>query len=266
MSKNRVVVITDCVDVAANEIRAVLISEIDKMGAGDRVEIEPIICAKEFSLVNGAFLTRLMADNYQPNNTIFLVILNPLTTERKDRARIVGETQNGFKFVGENTGTLGWLIKDFGVKQIYESSREGLNGQGFISFGGKYIHTPIAAKIASGIELDTLGKAFDVNRIIYTDFEIGTVLHVDNFGVPKIFNKLPSSISEGDQFEIFVNDEKKCEAVYAHSMKTLPDNSWAIYSGSSIGNLTEIGKVRCLTTAKDLGADIGNIISWRKKA
>ncbi len=263
MSKIRLVVITDCIDVAANEIRAVLVSELEKIGAEDKVEVEPIVNAKEFSLINGAFLTRLMADNYQPNNTIFLVILNPLTTERKDRARIIGETNNGFKFVGENTGTLGWLIKDFGVKQIFESSQEGLKGQNFISFGGKYIHAPIAAKIASGIPLSELGVPFDSQRLSYPTLEDGVVLHIDNFGVPKIYTKLDNP-SDGDKYEIFVNNTKRCEAIFTFSMKALPDNTIAIYYGSSINNYTELGKVRCLDTSKELDINIGDIIKFDK--
>ncbi|MBU2265395.1 SAM-dependent chlorinase/fluorinase [Patescibacteria group bacterium] len=264
MGKNRIVVITDCSDIAANELRGVLISQIEKLGAEEVIEVEPVVYAKEFSIINAAFLVRLLADIYIPERIIFLVVVNPLSTERENRARIIGETNNGIKFVGENTGTLGWLIKDFGIKQIYESSKIGLAGKEFVSFGGKYIHAPIAAKIASGINLQNIGIPFDNNRISYVNFELGTVLHIDNFGIPKIFNKLEDQ-NEGEIFEVYVNGEKKCEAVYAHSMKALPDNSWAIYHGSSIDGLTEIGKVRSLNTAKELAIDIGSIITWRKK-
>jgi len=263
MNKTRLVVITDCVDVAANEIRGVLVSELAKLGAEDKVEIEPTVNAKEFSLINGAFLTRLMADNYQPQSNVFLVILNPLNTERKDRARIIGETKNGFKFIGENTGTLGWLIKDFGIKQIFESSKEGLNGQGFISFGGKYIHAPIAAKIAAGIPLSELGITFNQQRLIYPPLEDGVVLHIDNFGVPKIYTKLDNP-ADGDRYEIYVNNVKKGKATFTFSMKALPDNTLAIYHGSSINNYTEIGRVRRLDTSKELGLNIGDIVKFKK--
>lgn len=261
--KNRIVIITDCVDVAANELRAVLVSQLETLGTEVKVDVEPIVQAKEFSLVNGSFLVRLMASSYLPQSTTFLIVLNPLNSERKDRARIIGETSNGFKFVCENTGIIEWLLKDCGISQLYESSREGLNGVGYISFGGKYIHAPIAAKVASGIALSTLGTPFSQNRLAHLEIKEGTVLHIDNFGVLKI-NSILNQPKEGDNFEIYVDGIKKCVAVYAHSMKTLPDNCWAIYNGSSNLGLTEIGKVRSLSVAKELGAKIGNIIKWKQ--
>jgi len=262
--KNRIVTVTDCTDVAANEIRAVLVSELEKIGKADRVEVEHFVFAKEFSLENGAFLVRLMADNYNPHSTTFLVILNPLRTNRADRARIVGQTQKGHKFVGENTGILSWLIQDFGVKEIYESNKVGLDGKTFISFGGKYVHAPIAARVAAGFDLKTLGSDFDTERITKLDLKDGTVLHIDNFGVPKIFGGFESDLKEGDLLDIYVNQEKRLTAVFTDSMKNLADDTWTIYRGSSLSNLPEIGKVRSLETARELDVKIGDIISWKK--
>lgn len=259
--KKKVVVVTDCVDVAANEIRATLISELIKLGKEKKVEIEPIVEAKEFSVINGAFLVRLMAEVYPPKETVFLVILNPLSTNREDRARIIGETKNGFKFVGANTGTLSWLMKDFGIKEIYESSRKGLRGKQFISFGGKHIHAPIAAKVASGIKLIKLGKKFDKKRLTYLKLDRGTVVHIDNFGVIKIFGDL-NNLKEGDKVKIFIKNKFNRFAIFTKSMKNLPNNSLAIYPGSSLNNLPEIGKVRSLGTGKELGVKIGDIVRW----
>ncbi len=260
--KNRIVVITDCTDIAANEIRAVLISELEKINKIDSVEVEPFIHAKEFSLVNGAFLVRLMADNYRPNTTTFLVVLNPLKTNRIDRARILGKTKNGFRFVGENTGVFGWLIQEFGLNEIYEFGKKGLDGKGFVSFGGKYIHSPVAARVASGIDLSLLGSRFNKARVTNISFPEGTVLHIDNFGIPKIYKEIPEELKEGTIVEIIVNGIKRLEAVYTHSMKNLPDNTWALYKGSSLNNLSEIGKVRSLNTQNELGISVGDVIQW----
>ncbi len=264
MLKNRIVVVTDCVDVAANEIRGAIFSELDRLGTSERIEVEPPIFAKEFSIINGSFLTRLIGDSYPSTTTTILGVLNPLQTDRKDRARIIGETKNGLKFVGENTGLFGWLIRDLGLKEIFESSREGINGADFISFGGKYVHAPIAAKVASGVSLHEIGTTFDPERITYCDLKEGTVVHVDNFGVPKIFSKL-TNLVEGQLVEIFVNDEQKGIATYTHSMKNLPDGTLAIYLGSSLHRLTEIGIVRSLETAVKLNIKVGDIVTWKTK-
>lgn len=261
---NRIIIITDCIDVAANEIRAVLIAELSKLKKDKKVEIEPIVKAKEFSIINGAFLIRLMAEIYPPKKTIFLVILNSLKTDRKERARVIGETKNGIKFIGANTGTLSWLIKDFGIKQIYESSQIGLSGEKFISFGGKHIHAPIAAKIAAGTDLKKMGVKINRNRLTYLDIKDGTVVHIDNFGVIKIFGEL-NNLKENDKINVLVNNKKRCVAIFTKNMKNLPDNTWVLYSGSSLNNLPEIGKVRNLNSAKELGVKIGDIIKWKIK-
>ena len=115
--KKYIVVISDCADAAFNEIRAQILKEIDTAKSNDDIIVEPLVAAKEFSIIDGAFLTRLMAELYPPEKTIFLVILNPL---QKRPRRIIGETKNGFKFVGADTGTLSWLFEDFGIKEVYE--------------------------------------------------------------------------------------------------------------------------------------------------
>ena len=259
--KKRIVIVTDCIDAAANEIRATLVAELVKLGKELQVDIEPEIKVQEFSVISGNFLVRLMAEIYPPKDTIFLVILNPLNTNRKDRARIIGETKNGFKFVGANTGTLSWLFKDFDIKEIYESSTKGLDGKKFISFGGKYIHAPIAAKVASGVPLMKLGKKFNQKKITHTKLKKGVVLYIDNFGVSKFFGDL-KNLKEKDKVKIFINNNFKCDAIFTKSMKNLPDQTWAIYPGSSLG-LPELGKVR-ENGAKELNIKIGDIITFKK--
>lgn len=258
MRKNRIVVVTDCRDVAANEIRATLITELESLNASERVEVEPIVEAKEFSVINGAFLVRLLAEVYNPKTTIFLVVLNPLQTDRPDRVRIAGQTKNGFRFVGENTGTLGWLIKDFGISKIYETVREGLDGKSFISFGGKVFHAPTTAKVASGFPLKRLGLPFPANRITYPSLEKGMIVHIDNFGVAKIFKQAPK-LTEGTKIKVLINGKRKVEAVFTISMKNLPDRTWAIYPGSSLNNLLEFGLVRD-NAARELSLAIGDTI------
>lgn len=257
--KQRIVVITDCKDVAMNELRATLAINLERLNADRKVEIEPIIEAEEFSITNGNFLIRLMANIYNPKITTFLVVINPLKTNRQDRARIIGQTKNGFKFVGENTGTLSWLIKDFGIKEIYESSQKGLDGKEFIPFGGKFIHAPIAAEIASGVPLKKIGNYFDSKKITFIDVQEGTILHIDNFGVAKIFMR-EINLSEGSIVKILINKKYRLEARFTHSMKNLPDETWAIYQGSSLDGLFELGLVRA-NGAKKLSFRIGDIVT-----
>jgi S-adenosylmethionine hydrolase len=253
----RIVIITDCKDVALNEIRATIFSEI-KPGKEFEIEIEPVVKVKEFSIVNAAFQLRLLAESYKPKDTIFLVIVNALRTDRKDRARIMGETENGFKFVGANTGALNWLIEKYGLKKLYEFDRKGLTGKDFVSFGGKYFHAPMAAKIALGAPLSELGEKRDISFL--TDFKIeeGTVLHVDNFNTLKIKASI-KDYHEGDKIKV-KSKGKEIIAIFTKSMKDLPDNTWAIFNGSSLNGFPEIAKVRSLDAAKKLNIEVGDIV------
>lgn len=260
---NRIVIISDCEDVAFNEIIATIQSFLKK-GELDKVKIEPLVKAKEFSIVNAAFLLRLMAECYDPKNTIFLIIVNPLRTDRRERARIMGITKNGFKFIGENTGVLSWIINDFGLKCVYEFNRENLTGKDFISFGGKYFYAPMTANIVNGKKMEKLGKKFNKNLLINLDIKDGSVVHIDNFNVAKIKGKIPKEWKEGDDIEILMPNNKKLLAKFTNSMKDLPDNTLAIFRGSSLNNLPEIGKVRSTDGVRNIGIKIGDILIFKK--
>jgi S-adenosylmethionine hydrolase len=249
--KKYVVVVSDCRDVAYNEMRRRVISECEKLGNYD-VNVEPLVSAREFSIINGAFLTRLMADLY-PSGTIYMVILNPL----KDRpARIFGETLSGHVFEGANTGTLNWLIEDFGLKELYE-----IRDPGYFPFGGKYIHAPTVAKIASGVPYEEIGERRDRNFLIDFAIDDGTIVHIDNFGLMKIKGETPQ-YKNGSRLKIYVNGKETVEAIYTKRMMSLDDGMWVLYPGSSLNHMPELGKVRCKDGAEVLGVKIGDKISW----
>lgn len=246
--KKNIVVITDCSDIAYSEIRATILKNLNT----EEINIEPVVAVKPFSIVNGNFILRLMAESY-PEGTIFLVILNPM---QKRPERIIGKTARGdFLFMGANTGVFTWFLKDFGINEIYE-----YNDPGFLPFGGKFVHAPAIAKIASGSKLSDLGKTFPESQILKLKIEDGTIVHIDNFGLIKFTGSVKAS--EGDIFEIFVNNIN-IEAVYTKRMMDKPDNTWVIYDGSSLG-LFELGKVRA-NGAESLGLKEGDIIFYKKK-
>lgn len=260
--KTRIVTITDCTDIASNEIHATLVTALDNLNVSDKVVVEPTVYCQEFSLLHCAFLTRLLADSYSPSSTVFLVIANALPTSRSKRARIVGRTKEGYKFIGENTGAFSWLFKDFGIEEVYEASRKGLDGQEFVSFGGKYFHAPNAALVASGKKLSTFGLAFPRKKLVTLDIPMGSIVHIDNFGVVKIKSEMPA-LNEGEFVQVFLNRKHLFNAVFTYSMKNLPDNTQALYKGSSF-SLLELGCVRNIQTNKQL-FKIGDIISFRKE-
>jgi len=255
--KRRIVIISDCKDVAYNEMRQSIQNYLDKYNKLNlEIEIEPFVPIANFSMINATFLARLMADIY-PSGTIFMTIIG----STKDKThRIFGETKSGHIFVGANTGIFSWLIKDFGLKCAYLFKE-----QGWISFGGKYASPKITAQIACGKKYGEIGsplpKNIALNKI---NIPLGTIVHIDNFGLMKI-NQHPLKIKEGTKVDIYLNSIKKLEAVCAERMMDYNDGQWVLYNGSSLNHLPELGRVRMDTSDKDLNAKVGDIITWRIK-
>lgn len=250
MNKKNVVVITDCKDVAFNEMRRIVINECSKLGV-DEVEVE-LVSVAEFSLINAAFLTRLMAD-YYPEDTVFSIVINP---QKHRSARIYGELNNGIKFFGANTGALSWALNDFGYKSLYE-----VHDPGFISFGGKYVHAPNVAKLAASEPMDSFGKPFNKEDLAILNIDEGTVVHIDNFGLLKIMGETPK-FEEGQKFKISINGEEKFEAKFSNRMMTQDDKDWVLYAGSSLHSLPELGTVRYAEGYKEFGIKIGDKVTW----
>jgi len=246
--KKRIVFITDCADVAYNELRGVILDNIKS----DEIIIEPVVSVMPFSIINGNFVLRLMAEAY-PEGTIFSIILNP---SRERPARLIGKTKKkGIYFMGANTGVFTWLFKDFGVEELFE-----LNDPGFFPFGGKYVHAPAVAQIAMGKRLKEMGHQFNIEKVVKIDTPTGTIIHIDNFGLMKFIGEL-TGLNEGDKLEVNING-KILKAVYAERMMSQETGEWVIYPGSSLG-LPELGKVR-ENGAKELNAKVGDIITFKK--
>lgn len=246
--KKRIVFITDCVDVAYNELRGVILDNLKS----DEIIVEPVVPVAPFSIINGNFVLRLMAEAY-PEGTIFSIILNP---SKERPARLVGQTkEKGIYFMGANTGVFTWLFRDFGIEELYE-----LNDPGFFPFGGKYVHAPAVAQIATGKPLKDMGHPFDIEKVVKIDIAGGVIVHIDNFGLMKFTGEL-TGLNDGDKLEVNVNGET-LKAVYAKRMMSQETGEWVIYPGSSFG-LSEFGKVR-ENGAKELNVKIGDIITFKK--
>lgn len=247
--KRKVVVLTDCVDVAWQEIRGSIYSNSKDYD----VQIEPVVPVDSYSIVNVNFLVKLIAEIY-PEGTIICVIVNPLKIRTE---RIVGVTERkNIIFEGTNTGAFGWLVDDFGCKELYE-----LFDPGFVPFGGKYVHAPAVGKLASGIEPKELGNSFDIAKLRHVEMPEGTVMHVDNFGNLKLFHRFKEGTKDGDNYVININD-LEMPVIYNTRMMARDDGEIIIYPGSSFG-FTEIGTVRG-NFAQEYNVKNGDLVKIRK--
>ncbi|OJX09503.1 MAG: hypothetical protein BGO77_06225 [Caedibacter sp. 37-49] len=257
MNRN-IVIFTDCVDIAFNELHQTINGELDKLGINE-FKIAPLVAVREFSIEAASFSIRTLADLY-PSGSVFLCVVNP-TKQLDGDYRIFGETNHGITFVGDNVGYFNWMIKDFGLKYLYKNKiTQDKNSK---SFGGKQVGAPTVAKIVSGVSLDELGRKASEADLCEFSIPSGTIVYCDNFGLIKIkFDNLDfSNFKVGQKIRIFVNGDYKLDATYAVKWKLQPDGTWVFFSSSSsMGSMAELGKIKSPNSAAELGVKEGDLI------
>lgn len=256
LTRRKIVIFTDCNDIAYNEIYQTLDRNLYESGMTD-YQIDPFVAIPNFSVINAAFQIRLLSELYGPES-LFLVIMN---SQPDNPERIFGRTKNGIYFVGNNSGYFNWMFKSFGMAYLYKNHIDRTIDSR--SFGGKYVQVPTACNILAGKDLKDLGTPAD--NSLLKDFTIspGTVIHCDNFGLMKIYYSTDLNFPEGQRLQISVNDIPCCEAIYSDHLKCHPDGIWVLFKGSSLGGLPELGKVRSQNSAKTLNVKVGDQISWK---
>jgi S-adenosylmethionine hydrolase len=252
------VIVTDCVDVSFVEMHQSLLNQLDKYGITD-VRISPMVPVKNFSVINAAFNIRLLADIFPPSKTIFIVVVHGI---QSSPARIFGQTKHGLIFVGNNSGYFNWLIEDFGLASLYENKiNRTIDGR---SFGGKYVQIPTAAKIIANVSFEELGLERSSEFLGTYSIPVGSVIHIDNFGLMKIRTAKLTEFNEEEKLQIYINGVPKIVANYTEKMKNQPDGEWVLFNGSSLYGLPELGRVRSQHSAQELNVIEGDIITWSK--
>lgn len=258
--KRRIVCVTDCIDIAANELRATLLRESFH---DDEIVVEPFAPVRpNFSTINANFVVRLLAESY-PEGTIFVAVCNG---DKIRATSVVGRTKHkGMCFVGRNNGSWDWLTRDFGLAELVNideqygrDSRTDPNG--FVSFAGKYTTAPIAARVAKGTPLLEFGQPTTAAEITRFDLADGTIVHVDNFGLMKFTGPLERP-EEGAHYRVELNG-RTIAATYSRRMMSNETGDWVLFPGSSLG-MYELGMVRG-HGADAVGASVGHIVKIRR--
>ena len=267
-SKVIIVPISDCVDVANNEIRGELYKNFieDNINLND-VVIEPVAPVEPMSIINAAFIVRLLADAYPGEyKTILYVVVHHL---REQPERIVGITKDKkIVFVGRNTGAFYWLAKDLGIDKVYI-----IPETRYVPFGGKSVYPHYISKIIKyNMDFDLLVnkgilKQTDPSIIRKINIIKGTIVHIDNFGLCKIFEYKDTlyelGYKEGDIIKIkSIKTNRIYYARFIDKLREGDDNEIVIYPGSSLGGLLEIGVVRGEYGCRQLGFRVGDIIEF----
>ena len=117
------------------------------------------------------------------------------------------------------------------------------------------------ADILNGRKINTLGKIFSKEKIRKANIVNGTVVHIDNFGLIKIYGKIPNNLTIKQKVSIRTSRGHEFTAIFDNRMMNNPDNSWVLYPGSSLWGLPELGKVRA-NGAAELGIIEGDKIDF----
>lgn len=255
--KRKIITITDCSDVASTEIQLALLSGLNEYGIENTTQILPPASAENFSIANAAFCTRLLYD-YCVNGDLILVIANATSS---NPLRIFGETNDGVFFVGNDSGYFSWLFGDKGVKSVYKNALD--RNIEKRPFGGKYVQVPTACKIMANVDFNALGSLMAVSDLNTYSVTEGMVVHIDNFGLVKIYSKKSLNYADGTQLEIYVNGVERGVATFTSSMKRCLDGAFVLYRGSSLEGLPELACVREKNTAKKLNIHLHDTVSWK---
>lgn len=264
MTNKNIVIVTDCKDIALEQVKARLTS----MLPNDKLTFFNLI-TPPFKINNGLFLSKIISEEIpHGEDTLFLAIINPLKTKPK---RIFGKLKNGTWFVGANTGVFSLLFKEFGIEEVYEGKN-----QNHYPFGGLHIHTIIAGNLLKGVQKKELGNKIDRNNILQITPSKGEVIHIDNFGLIKIWAKMKDfDFIEGNKVKIkAIKANRIFEGIFSNRMMDYENNALIVYPGSSLldrskfdnveeyrkSGLIEIGLVRNPNSAKELGISLGEII------
>lgn len=250
----RVIIVSDCTDVAFLELCLAIEKSAFAISPGADIRIGPLVPAQRFSEINAAFLVRLVAELAAPG-TLILCVANSL---RHRTERLVGRTARGdLVFAGANTGALGWLTRDLGVRECFE-----IEDPGFVPFGGKAVHAPVVGAVAAGKPLASAGVPFPPDAVRRTPVAEGDIVHIDNFGNAK-FPFRADGLCHGDRLRVEVGG-RRLEAVYGTRMMDEEDGTWVVYPGSSLG-LHELGQVRARGLL-DLPCGAGHRLRVRRAA
>lgn len=251
----RVVIVSDCSDVALNEMRGVMHQEWAETGRS--VPIEPLVVVDHFSEVNASFLTRLVAKNY-PAGTVIYTLVSKSHNLRSSHQVVWGETLSGHIFIGSNFGYFGWLVRDLGLKRMFE-----IRDIPPVNFSGRTYIAPIVARIAAEDESQDTLHPFGEELLDDVPMSRGTVVHVDNFGNVKVLADLGAA-RDNDVLDLELNGRSLCHSTVIETQVYLQRVQGVVvmYRSTSFDSMTDIAMVRG-NFADRYGVRVGDVLTWR---
>lgn len=137
-----------------------------------------------FNILEAAFVLKSAFSGF-PEGTIHIVSVDPQSS--MDKQTLVMKFR-GHYFVGPDNGVMS-LIREQEPCEVVAVEREDLPGMARgKSFRARNVHAPVAAFLANGGEMETLGSPFAMRESLWGDPSInansmrGIIMHIDHFG------------------------------------------------------------------------------------
>ncbi len=170
------VLVTDCGDMAAATMHATVSAR-----AKPSFDVLPIVTVRPaFSVVNANYLTRRIADSL-PAGSIISVTVSPGAAVPQC---VAGRTAvRELHFVGSNVGGFDWLVRDFGCAELVELDVDVASG----GFRGREHKLALAARLAAGERVASLGKPLAPAAIRQIEPVVGMIQHISRTGDEIVF-------------------------------------------------------------------------------
>ena len=165
------------------------------------------------NLFSASFVLQSAIDFF-PKNTIHLVVVDPgVGSQRKAIVMVCNKSY----FVCPDNGVLTGVLSRYKPEKVYSltNSKYWLSQKVSNTFHGRDIFAPVAAHLANGIPLDSLGEPIDSNNLIKLslptmeimgDTIIGAIHYIDIYG--NLITNIPAEVLQGKSWYVLDQEIK----------------------------------------------------------
>lgn len=161
----------------------------------------------KYDVLSGAFLLK-NSYSYYPKGTIHVAVVDPGVGSNRKPIAVLAD---GHYFIAPDNGILSFILRGSESFRAYEiTCADYMREQISSTFHGRDIFAPAAAYLASGADVEKLGKELESPVLLdMPEPEVepgritGRVVHVDSFG--NLVTNIPSNLVNQDS-EIIVGD------------------------------------------------------------
>lgn len=162
-------------------------------------------------IFKAAFVLRSVY-RYFPQGTIHVVVVDPgVGSDRRRIAMRCGD----YYFVGPDNGVFTYPVREDGVVECVELDAPDGQGRRGVTFDGRDVFGPAAARIACGASLGEIGRPaenpvlLDIPEPVIGEFSVeGRIIYIDSFGNCVTNIKAGDIAHLGDEVEVIVDEHR----------------------------------------------------------